>query len=375
MAAEIDQFVCNKELFINREKLSELMKKYPRNIVMDTIVEYIRTEKISFPWKRLFININAFNNFRKLSTYTPVISHKKYFIRNLRLNEINKLRIHYNFNNAPYLIMHAESEYLAFDILSDMFAEEMRMAANVKNSVAPITYWKNSARYIVNDVVDSVLGGKYIALNTEVFRETIYHQVKECNSFKPTIVVAIINALRKTFGAEINSYLDISAGWGDRLIGALAADIKKYTGYDPNTALKPAHDQMIKTFARVDQEVNIVYEPFETAKIPPNSYDVVLSSPPYFDYEVYSDGPAQSIKRHNTLASWVNNFLMPSILLAVASLRPGGFLCMHLSDIRDADLCNEAFAAIFNANCKYIGLISSAGGSGNPRPIWIFRKN
>ena len=40
--------------------------------------------------------------------------------------------------------------------------------------------------------------------------------------------------------------LDFTAGWGARLIAAMALDID-YTGIDANKALKPGYDKIIKT--------------------------------------------------------------------------------------------------------------------------------
>ena len=60
-------------------------------------------------------------------------------------------------------------------------------------------------------------------------------------------------------------WLDISAGWGDRLIAAISLDME-YLGYDPNVKLEPGHTAIIEKFGNKDKQ-KICYEPFETATI------------------------------------------------------------------------------------------------------------
>ena len=42
--------------------------------------------------------------------------------------------------------------------------------------------------------------------------------------------------------------LDMSSGWGDRLVGAMACNIDCYHGFDPNSCLHPGYKKMIEFF-------------------------------------------------------------------------------------------------------------------------------
>ena len=49
-------------------------------------------------------------------------------------------------------------------------------------------------------------------------------------------------------------------------------------------------------------------------------YDMCLTSPPYYDLEVYSHEDSQSIKSYNTYDEWLNKFIKPVI----------DFVCSHV---------------------------------------------
>ena len=102
--------------------------------------------------------------------------------------------------------------------------------------------------------------------------------------------------------------LDPCAGFGGRLLGFLAS--KKggdYIGVDPNTALIPCYRDLTERVRRYSPEVakrkafRMVVGCAETVDWPhesghkPGSVDIVLTSPPYFDTERYTNEPTQSL--------------------------------------------------------------------------------
>lgn len=63
------------------------------------------------------------------------------------------------------------------------------------------------------------------AITPAMVRERAYSsskEWKECTQFKPSLVVAVIQYFRAT------RVLDFSAGWGDRLTGAIAAGVERW---------------------------------------------------------------------------------------------------------------------------------------------------
>jgi DNA modification methylase len=65
--------------------------------------------------------------------------------------------------------------------------------------------------------------------------------------------------------------------------------------------------------------------------LPARSADLVFSSPPYHDWERYSDEPTQSYRRYATYEAWVSGFLEPVIAHSRRVLRPRGHLVLNVS--------------------------------------------
>ena len=112
--------------------------------------------------------------------------------------------------------------------------------------------------------------------------------------------------------------LDACAGWGGRMIGAKSAEggaLKvHYTGIDPcaktYAALRAIRDELGLT------NVTLINKPAEVAlqELDPSAtYDIALTSPPYYNLELYSDEPTQSVSVNNGYQAWINTFLTPVI--------------------------------------------------------------
>ena len=78
---------------------------------------------------------------------------------------------------------------------------------------------------------------------------------------------------------------------------------------------------MIKEL-NIESQINIYNLPVESMLDVLNDkyYDMCLTSPPYYDLEVYSHEESQSIKRYNTYEKWLNEFIKPVI----------DFVCSHV---------------------------------------------
>ena len=119
------------------------------------------------------------------------------------------------------------------------------------------------------DKVIDHLKSKNQKVTIENIRETIWNiGFKECSTFKPKLEKFFIEFFKA------RKILDLSSGWGDRLIGAMASDIDCYHGFDPNPCLHPNYKKIIKTLknhqVNKDAEFKIKKQPFEKAKLKPN---------------------------------------------------------------------------------------------------------
>ena len=131
--------------------------------------------------------------------------------------------------------------------------------------------------------------------------------------------------------------LDPCAGWGGRMLGALAAGAS-YVGCepDPNTAkgLKgiledTALPQVVRSKARILEmpaEVGLL-------ELVEEKFDLVLTSPPYFNLELYTAGD-QSTVRYTVWDDWTEKWLKPVILGCLARLKEGGVSCWSVKNFK-----------------------------------------
>jgi hypothetical protein len=130
--------------------------------------------------------------------------------------------------------------------------------------------------------------------------------------------------------------LDPSSGWGDRLLGAAAAGIKKYIGFDPNPRLADCYKEMIDKFTTSDQDFSVRTEPFkwdsDIGKV-----NVALTSPPYFNYEEYVlpggiGEEEQSIGKYPKYEDWKDKMYVPYITDMYNAVISGGWIIVYIED-------------------------------------------
>lgn len=157
--------------------------------------------------------------------------------------------------------------------------------------------------------------------------------------------------------------MDISAGWGDRLLAAIVNN-NEYLGFDPNTALNVGHDQMISMFGDANRH-KIIYLPFEdvTSEDIGNDYDAVLSSPPFLNVEIYHESPLQSNNKFPHVTSWLKGFLFTSLLKAWNALNPNGYLIIHMGDVKGLQITEpmNLYIEDYLPGSSYEGIIGVSG--------------
>lgn len=169
--------------------------------------------------------------------------------------------------------------------------------------------------------------------------------------FPATLVTFLIDELAKLpdfkrFNSNKIHMLDISAGWGDRLLAACSRKYK-YTGCDPNTAMQDIYREIIEAHGNaIDQRV--ICSPFEDwdSKYHQDTQpNFMISSPPFFNLEIYSNESTQSSERYPAINDWIEKFLKPSLKKASEILAFGSPVILHLSDV--IDFKNSSKSIIF----------------------------
>jgi hypothetical protein len=135
---------------------------------------------------------------------------------------------------------------------------------------------------------------------------------------------------------------DPCTGWGGRMLGCLAAaDDTFYVGCEPdkNTykgLMGILQDDTIPLDTRV--RAQIIQKPAEMALrddiLMLEKFDMVLTSPPYFNLEQYTDSSQQSITSYTKWEEWLEKWLKPVILNALTILKPGGVSCWSVKNFK-----------------------------------------
>ena len=104
-------------------------------------------------------------------------------------------------------------------------------------------------------------------------------------------------------------------------IAFISLNAKEYIGFDPNDNLQKGYNKIIKTFTKLnkqnqiinDYHYQVIPDGFENSKFN-NYFDIVFTSPPYFDVEDYDNSNKQSIKKlwslYVALAKYKRNILL-----------------------------------------------------------------
>jgi hypothetical protein len=137
------------------------------------------------------------------------------------------------------------------------------------------------------------------------------------SKYKPSVAKWIIENFCKS-----QTVFDYSAGWGDRMIGAIAAG-KNYIGMDTNQNLIKeliSCSEWLKTFN--DQKIEIIHGDSTTYSKP---IEFAYSCPPYSDLESYTGS------NYNDDNDWLNTFMLPVIDMCFKNLISGGIFVCHIS--------------------------------------------
>lgn len=122
--------------------------------------------------------------------------------------------------------------------------------------------------------------------------------------------------------------LDPCCGWGGRLLGTVAAGAK-YIGFEPNTE---TYNNLLNLvhFLHIEDKVTLFNLPAEEADIDSLEYDTVLTSPPYYNLEIYCDEDTQSENRYSTYNDWLEQWLKP---LIDRTSQKAQIICWNVADV------------------------------------------
>ena len=209
-----------------------------------------------------------------------------------------------------------------------------------------------------------------------------YTGTQMVSNFRPTAAATLYDKfLEKSsplFGTKAGTTWDMSCGYGGRLLGSIAAGVN-YIGTDPCTETFKGLEQIRDEWKLPHQTVELHKLGSEVFRPDKNSVDLCFTSPPYFDWEKYSDEDSQSYKQFETSEAWVEGFLRKTMENCYYGLKPEGVLVMNVADTKRI----KTFEADTVRLGKEIGMkhedtwylqLSSQQGKIKTEPMFVFRK-
>jgi len=143
--------------------------------------------------------------------------------------------------------------------------------------------------------------------------------------FRPTVAFALC----RHYLPDGGTVFDPCAGWGGRLVGALAARCS-YVGVEPVESTVDGLHKIASRLreARVGGGVTILHSTIEEADLVGVTADFALTSPPYVDQESYEG------LEWSEYAAWRSGFLPLMFERVEEVLRPGGRFAVNIADVR-----------------------------------------
>jgi hypothetical protein len=153
------------------------------------------------------------------------------------------------------------------------------------------------------------------------------------SNFRPSAAKAIYDHFGKD-GEGRKTVWDMSAGFGGRLLGAMASEhVGRYIACEPEQATYNGLCAIMHDFRDLhDTELSLHQVGCEDF-VPDCPVDICFTSPPYFDHEKYGSGPLQSYVRFPTREEWMSGFLGKMLDNCLSCLKEGGWLIVNIQGV------------------------------------------
>lgn len=211
------------------------------------------------------------------------------------------------------------------------------------------------------------------------------------SNFRPTAAAAIYDRYLPPNGGAV---WDMSAGFGGRLLGALASSkVTRYIGTDPATltmdGLCEMRDELLPLMSGMNVEPPVVELRCigsEDFRPEPESLSLCFTSTPYGSHERYSDEQTQSYLRFPTNEEWLHGYMRKTLDNCRVGLKREGFLVVNIAGVPSYPALHQDFVALAVANgwrqVETLQLaLSKMPGTGKQtathkfEPIYVFRRD
>jgi len=205
----------------------------------------------------------------------------------------------------------------------DYFTFPQRLETIGNKHIGFYDFYENKEKFCKKPYIQSFIKNNYKM--TRKNKAKVYYRVfslyfGSVNVFRPLNAIQIYNR----FPCK-EAVLDFTMGWGGRLVGACVLGLPKYIGIDNNIHLKVPYSNMC-SFLREKSStiIDLYFQDALTIDYTSFSYDLVLTSPPYYNLEIYHGNKIQEKE------TWENDFYIPLFKKTYTSLSMGGFYCLNV---------------------------------------------
>lgn len=169
------------------------------------------------------------------------------------------------------------------------------------------------------------------------FRVGMTRQHKAVSFFRPAVAAGIY---RKWIDVEHPRVWDPSAGFGARMLGFFAAyPGGTYVAHEPASA---THRDLSALAQEMPGTVVLHKQGSEFAQWQEGEFDLVFTSPPYFDTEKYFDEPGQVWVTYRDVEAWRDQQVHPTLQQAARGVKLGGFVIININQRHRATIVLEA---------------------------------
>ena len=367
------KFVIANELIVNEEKWSEIVHLYSHEFIIKEISDAIVLFNINLPYRDIILaNVKDDYLALKNNIDTNLFKQGKW---------VNKFNYKY-----PYIDYYIDLSNIG-NKASDYFHQVERWKCDATGYPSPQKTWETERFRLT--LFKALFSLKVKEINPTVLRNLISLRKYIAAQFRPSVAKTIYEVYKP------ETVLDFSMGWGDRLLAAHASHyVKRYIGIDPNINLFAGYNKQISTYDSIwgkIKEFELHCGRAEDENIILNDqFDMIFTSPPYFDKEKYDQSDQQSYMMYHSFDSWMKDFLFKSIELRSKNLKSGGLLIINISDIYTrkklypiCDGMNDFIAS--TGQYDYIGAIglrmpkrpmsiSSDTVGIYGEPVWVWKK-
>ena len=392
-------------LTITAEQITHIKENFDKEYVKDRLAEIAMTYPL--PYADITIE-DAQKQFMKLKgiRWNELLTEGEWFPR--KASE-PKYALNYGGKQLYFSRLNTGND------ASNYFQQKNRWEVDGSVSPGPARTWINHK--FMTSLMGSMYSLKMETLGRSELRTMIGLRKYICSQFKPNVAKVLYEML----GAK--NVLDFSMGWGDRLAGFYAAACTEhYVGLDPRVENHPIYDEQRAFYEKnlgffeSKKKTNFYTSPAEDFDFTqyPEHFDLVFTSPPYFNVEKYSQSDTQSWVRYKGIDGWNKNFLHKTLGNIIPSLRVGGIMAINIADVYASsdvsggkqwlEITNPMSDFLVQNGMKYIGCIGmemakrpNSGGAGTAtndghflddsvefaeknkdkkfcEPIWMFEK-